>query len=114
MHDIRFIRQNAAQDISVADVARAAAVSQTVLLRRFRKLVGRSIRQEIVRQRLNHAIEMLGETDLELKVIARKAGFGSQAYMTAVFQEKLGKTPGSFRNHLRILSVEGDEQTQGQ
>jgi LacI family transcriptional regulator len=99
---MRFLREHASEDIGVDDVARAVAVSRTVLVRRFRRLVGRSIHQEIIRQRLNHAIQLLGDTRLELKVIARKAGFGSQAYMNAVFQEKLGKTPGSFRNHLRL------------
>jgi LacI family transcriptional regulator len=106
---MRYLREHAAEDIGIDDVARAVAVSRTVLVRRFRRLVGRSIHQEIIRQRLNHAIQLLGETQLELKVIARKAGFGSQAYMNAVFQEKLGKTPGSFRNHLRTSGNDGAE-----
>ena len=31
------------------------------------------------------------------KVVAQRAGFGTQSYMNAVFQAKVGKTPGSFR-----------------
>jgi LacI family transcriptional regulator len=108
-HAMRFLREHAAEEIGIDDVARAVAVSRTVLVRRFRRLVGRSIHQEIIRQRLNHAIQLLGETRLELKVIARKAGFRSQAYMNAVFQEKLGKTPGSFRNHLRSVAPERED-----
>ena len=34
---------------------------------------------------------------IEMKVIAVKAGFGTQSYMNAVFQAKAGKTPGSYR-----------------
>jgi AraC-like DNA-binding protein len=40
---------------------------------------------------------MLSSTALELKAIADRCGFGSQAYMTAVFRRKLGLTPGSYR-----------------
>jgi LacI family transcriptional regulator len=94
---LRFIRNNACEGINVRDVIRHVPVSRSVLERRFRKLVGRSINEEIIRLRLNRAIELLTCTPLELKAIAQKAGFGSQAYMTAVFRDKLDCTPGSYR-----------------
>ena len=75
----------------------ASPLSRSVLERRFRKIVGRSINSEIVRLRINRAIELLTETELGLKVVAQKAGFGTQSYMNAVFQQKVRKTPGSFR-----------------
>jgi transcriptional regulator GlxA family with amidase domain len=59
--------------------------------------VGRSINSEIVRGRLNRAVELLTQTPLELKVVAQKAGFGSTSYMHDVFREKLGRTPSSYR-----------------
>ena len=94
---LRFIRNNACEGINVREVVTHVPVSRSVLERRFRKLVGRSINEEIIRLRLNHAIELLTCTNLELKAIAQKAGFGSQAYMTAVFRSKLDCTPGSYR-----------------
>ena len=94
---LRFLRDNACDRINVDDVVREVPLSRSVLERRFRKIVGRSINAEIVRLRINRAIELLTETELELKVVARRAGFGTQSYMNAVFKERLGKTPGSFR-----------------
>ncbi|MCS7033841.1 MAG: XylR family transcriptional regulator [Phycisphaerae bacterium] len=94
---LRFLRDRAYEPIGVDDVVREVPVSRSVLERRFRKAVGRSINNEIVRLRINRAIELLTDTQLEMKVIARKAGFGTQSYMNAVFQAKLGKTPGSYR-----------------
>lgn len=94
---LRFLRDKACEDIGVDDVVKEVPVSRSVLERRFRKIVGRSINNEIVRLRINRAIELLTDTELELKVIARRAGFGTQSYMSAVFQQKLGKTPGSYR-----------------
>jgi LacI family transcriptional regulator len=94
---LRFLRERGCDRINVADVVREVPLSRSVLERRFRKIVGRSINSEIVRLRINRAIELLTETELELKVIAQRAGFGTQSYMNAVFQAKVGKTPGSFR-----------------
>src|SRR5437764_2898615 len=94
---LRFLRDNACARINVDDVVREVPLSRSVLERRFRKIVGRSINGEIVRLRINRAIELLTETELELKVVAQRAGFGAQSYMNAVFQSKVGKTPGSFR-----------------
>ena len=94
---LRFLREHAFDRITVDDVVRQVPLSRSVLERRFRKVVGRSINSEIVRLRVNRAIELLTETSLELKVVAQRAGFGTQSYMTAVFQAKVGKTPGSFR-----------------
>lgn len=94
---LRYVRDNASEGIGVDDVVRQVPVSRSVLERRFRKVVGRSINNEIVRVRLNRAVQLLSETGLELKVVAQKAGFISTSYMSAVFREKLGRTPGSYR-----------------
>lgn len=94
---LRFVRDHATERVNVDDVVRQVPLSRSVLERRFRKVVGRSINSEIVRLRINRAIELLTETSLELKVVAQRAGFGTQSYMNAVFQAKVGKTPGSFR-----------------
>jgi LacI family transcriptional regulator len=94
---LRFLREHACESIDVDDVVRVVPVSRSVLERRFRKTVGRSINNEIVRLRINKAIELLTETELAMKAIARKTGFGTQSYMNAVFNAKLSKTPGSYR-----------------
>ena len=94
---LRFLREHCCERINVDDVVKEVPLSRSVLERRFRKIVGRSINSEIVRLRINRAVELLTETALELKVVAQKAGFGTQSYMNAVFQAKVGKTPGSFR-----------------
>jgi LacI family transcriptional regulator len=104
---LRILRENACSRISVDDVVRQVPLSRSVLERRFRKIVGRSVNDEIVRLRINRAIELLTETELALKVVAQRAGFGTQSYMNAVFQAKVGKTPGSFR---RVLPAQPEER----
>lgn len=95
---IRFIREHGCQPIQVSDILRHIPISRRVLERRLRNTLGRSIKDEIVRVRLNRATELLTTTDLGLKEIALKAGFRTKSYMGVVFREKLRRTPGSLRN----------------
>lgn len=95
---LKFIRDNACAGIGVEDVVERVPMSRSMLERRFRKHTGRSINDEIVRVRLNRAIELLSGTDMELKTIAPRAGFKNASYMGAVFRARLGRSAGSYRN----------------
>lgn len=94
---LAFIRQHAVEGVQVADVARAAAVSRSTLDARFRRVVGRTVHEEIQRNQLNAAQQLLTTTNLPVDDVARRAGFSSAQYMNAVFQRMLGQTPGRYR-----------------
>lgn len=94
---VRFIRDRACDGIDVADVVQHVAISYSTLKRRFRRVFGRSIHDEMVRIRLERVKELLTGTDLPLAVIARKTGFEHQEYLGAVFKAHVGTTLGEFR-----------------
>ena len=91
------IREHACNGLQAHDIADRAPVSRSVLQRRFRAVLGRSVHEEIVRMQLRKAEELLRDTDLSLRVVAQKAGFKHQEYMGAVFKSRLGITPGQYR-----------------
>jgi LacI family transcriptional regulator len=95
---LRHLRDAAFSPVGVDQIASDLQVSRSLLERKFRRLLGRSVNDEIVRLRINRAIELLRETQLDLKVIASRCGYSSQAYMTTVFKQHLGRTPGSYRH----------------
>jgi LacI family transcriptional regulator len=94
---IGFIREHACQGLGVDEVCRKLALSRSTLQRRFRRLIGHTIHDEIVRVRLTHAQELLAETDMMIATIAVRCGFGCQEYLGAVFRARLGQTPASYR-----------------
>jgi LacI family transcriptional regulator len=98
---LRYIREHGCEPIEVDDVVRQVPLSRSVLQRRFRILLGRSVHDEIVRVRLARARELLQQTDLPLAEIAERAGFRHQEYMGAVFRRRLRQTPGAFRRLTR-------------
>jgi LacI family transcriptional regulator len=94
---LRLIRERACLAISVDEIARDAGTSRSVLQRRFRAALGRTIHDQIIATRLKRAEELISSTDLPLPEIAETCGFNHQEYMGVVFRERLGKTPAQVR-----------------
>jgi LacI family transcriptional regulator len=100
---LQFIRERACHAIGVEDVLAMVPLTRRVLEGRFKRLLGRTPHEEIVRTQLRRVEELLVETDLPLKAIASRAGFQHVQYMISVFKKKIGVTPGEYRTRNRPL-----------
>jgi LacI family transcriptional regulator len=94
---VQFIRQHAYEDINVGDLLRTVPLSRRALDERFRKAIGRTPHEEIVRVKLKLLMQFLAETDLTLQEIAERAGFKHSEYMSIMFKKHTGLSPGAFR-----------------
>jgi LacI family transcriptional regulator len=94
---IRFIRERACQGISVAQVLEAVPLSRRALETRFRRLLGRTPHDEIVRVQIERARRLLTETDLPLKAIATRLGIRHPEYLNVLFRRATGQPPGEYR-----------------
>jgi LacI family transcriptional regulator len=94
---LHLIREQGCLGLGVDEVAAAAGLSRSVLQRRFRKILGKTVHQEILDIRLKRACTLLAETDLPLIEVAEQAGFTHQEYLGVVFRTRLGMTPAQFR-----------------
>ncbi|HOA74598.1 MAG TPA: DNA-binding transcriptional regulator [Phycisphaerae bacterium] len=99
---IRFIRSHACEQIHIDDVANHVHMTRSVLARRLKQALGRTIHDEIQRTRIARVQEMLTETNLPLKQVAGHAGFSSVQYMTRAFRALTGQTPAAYRRENRI------------
>jgi len=97
---LRIIRERAREGIDVSDLLRTLPVSRRVFETKFRKLVGRTPHEEIVRVRLQRVQQLLRETDLSIAEIAPRTGFDHPEYLTVAFKRALGVTPSEFRRQL--------------
>jgi LacI family transcriptional regulator len=98
---VRFIRENACRGINVQDVLKAVPQSRRRLENQFRKLLGRTPHEEIVRVQLNRVKRLLGETDLSLAEIAERSGFEHVEYLSVVFKKEFGTPPSQYRLQTR-------------
>lgn len=94
---VRFIREHACEAIHVPDVLRTMPLSRKVLEKRFRERLGHTVREEIMRVRIERVKRLLVDTDLALAEIAVRAGFEHPEYLSVVFKRETGNTPGEFR-----------------
>lgn len=98
---IRSIRERAVKGLGIAELMAASNLSRWQLEDRFRRVVGRSIHDDILHVRLNEARRLVTTTDLPLKQIAPRAGFRSVPYMTTLFRRHFNATPAALRTSAR-------------
>lgn len=103
---MQFIREQACKGIDVSDVLRAVPVSRRILEERFRRLLGSSPHEEIVRARLERVKQLLIETKLTVAQIARKTGFGHPEYLSVAFKREVKTLPGRFRRSAQMGLLE--------
>jgi LacI family transcriptional regulator len=94
---LSFIRQQASLRVRVGDVAQHAGVSRRALERKFLEVLQRTPAEELRRFQLERARQLLVETNLPMPEVAEKAGFGSQAYLSAMFRKHFNQTPTRYR-----------------
>jgi LacI family transcriptional regulator len=96
---IRFIRERGASSLRVMDVLAHLGISRAALQQRMKRVLGRTIHEEIERMRLTRVKELLLKPDMTIKQVARETGFSSVQYMTRVFRTAVGETPARYRSH---------------
>ena len=71
---------------------------QAVQTGSFRRAVGRTLNQQILRRRVQQAMALLRTSDLPLPDVAARSGFSSANHLTRVFKSSMGRSPGSYRS----------------
>lgn len=98
---LRFIRENANEGVRVSDVVAQASNRPSTLERRFKKTLGRTIKAEITRVRLERAKLLLAETELNVSTIAARTGFAEAKYFCEVFRKHENLTATEYRRKFR-------------
>jgi len=93
-----YIEANLAGEITLAELAALAGVSNTHFSRAFHKSTGVPSHQYMIRRRVERAKALLAEGSLPIAQIALAVGFGNQSHLTTHFRRVVGTTPRRFRN----------------
>ncbi|MBC2772572.1 helix-turn-helix domain-containing protein [Rhizobium sp. AQ_MP] len=98
---LRFIAEHALENISAEDVSRAVGLHPNYAMSIFKRAVGHTINQAIVRHRLDTAQSLLISTDLSITDVAFESGFGSVSRFYEAFSERFVEKPTAFRRRMR-------------
>ena len=96
---IQFIAENFRRSLSVEDVVTASGTQRRRLYELFEKNMGRPIKSEILRCRLNEARRLLSTTHFKLSAVAVKCGFRDEYHLSRAFKAEIGLSPGQFRRN---------------
>ena len=91
------LEEEYATDLQLDDVARRIATSRRQLQRCFGEQGGASFRQCLARLRMERAAELLIETPLPVRDIARRVGYSQPAQFAKAFNRHYGMQPTRFR-----------------
>ncbi|MGH7754660.1 MAG: helix-turn-helix domain-containing protein [Vulcanimicrobiaceae bacterium] len=88
-----YVRENVAADLSLAELASVAELSQSHFKVLFRNALGMPVHQYVIRQRVEHATELLLKGRLPLSEVALIAGFANQSHLARSMRRITGTTP---------------------
>ena len=94
---LSFIWRHFGDPIGVEDVVTVTAMSRCSLYHAFETYLGRTMRDEIERKRVEHARKLLSTTTDKVSHIARQSGFASGEQFCRAFARVTGATPREFR-----------------
>lgn len=91
------IRTNLGRPLGLDDLARVAGLSRYHFSRLYREKAGRTVSDDLRALRLEHAQNLILNTDMPIKDVASSCGLTDQQYLTRLFRKTLNATPGELR-----------------
>lgn len=88
-------------EVGVADMARRAAMSERTFARRFKEETGTTPHRWLLGLRVQRAQHLLETTELDIDMVAHRAGFGTAANLRQNFRRVLATTPSGYRRTFR-------------
>lgn len=94
---VRRIERDPRERLTLADLARAAAMSPYHFLRVFRQVVGMTPHRFVLHMRLHHAAMRLRRSDDGIAVVALESGFDDLSTFNRRFRRTMGVSPSAYR-----------------
>ncbi|MBR6744142.1 MAG: helix-turn-helix transcriptional regulator [Clostridia bacterium] len=101
-----YLARNMDKRITVAELAKRFAVSETFLKGAFKGVYGVAVFTYVRIQKMQCAAQLLISTDRSVADISNEFGYSNESKFSAAFKEIMGDTPGVFRRmHSKIHIV---------
>jgi AraC-like DNA-binding protein len=95
-----FIAEHLAEELSLEQVARAAAMSPFYFCKIFKGATGLTFTDYVARARVEQTKQLLLNSNVRISEAAYAAGFQSLSQFNRVFRRVAGQSPSAYREHL--------------
>ncbi len=96
-----YIQENFDNDISNGSIAAVFGYHPYYLNRIFKEQTGKTLHKALTEVRVENARQLLKKTDLPIKEVQLRSGFGSRSQFNIAFEGTIGMTPRDFRRKHR-------------
>lgn len=96
----KFIEEHHGEQLSLAQVARAAGMSPFYFCKMFKKVAGINFNAYVTRVRMEKAKNLLLNPNLRVSEIAFESGFQSLTHFNRLFKKLIGQSPTEYRQQL--------------
>jgi LacI family transcriptional regulator len=97
-HAVELIRAHGCEPINVTGIAAQISVCRATLERRFLQIMGLTLHEYLIQQRIQRAQELLAvHPPLSLQAISRQCGIPDRRRLNRIFRRVTGKSPAGFR-----------------
>ncbi|MBR5192205.1 MAG: helix-turn-helix transcriptional regulator [Clostridia bacterium] len=94
---IQFIKEHLVEELTVKEIAKELNVNANYLSTLFHKEMNLKIIEFINKERIDQAITLLKNTNLQVQEIARLVGYNESSYFTKTFKKVCNKSPKDYR-----------------
>lgn len=94
---VKYIESHFCEDITRQKLASLVYVHTNYLSKLFRKEMGCTIPEYVLRCRINYAKSLLSSTNVKISEISSQVGIMNNCHFSAVFKKKTGFTPKEYR-----------------
>lgn len=101
---LKIINDHACEGLRVSEIAKELDVSYRLLILRFKQICGITIREALIKQRLEEVKHLLKTTNYSTVRIARNCGFRSSVVLAHLFTRRMGCSMGRWRQQARASS----------
>lgn len=95
---IKYINENYSSDISVQSISKDFFLNPNYLSQLFKRELNITFTEFLTKVRLNHAKDLLGNSNLSIGEIAESIGYRDYFYFIKLFKKNTSQTPGQYRN----------------
>ncbi len=100
---LEYMAQHLDDEISLATLVEITGISKTQVLDRFRREHGQSPMKALTHMRMEHACDLLAQTDMTISQIAASVSYPELAVFTRAFTRRIGKPPSAYRKDTHWL-----------
>ncbi len=98
---LAYIRKNSRNMLQVEDIAEQVGISVRILQSRFQSVLGRTIRDELKKVRINEVMALLRDTNITVSQIAYQLGYSSDHNLARFFRAETGMSPVEYRRKFK-------------